>query len=130
MRQLVLEKIVISPFPPMNKRCLWIKGDTFNYWYKGAWRTIDTSIEIDGEDVDDIIAEAVATEVANVVGKAPAEYDTLEEIAKHIVEHKVESATMQGNITANTEAIEDLAGKIGTGGSGDSGDDEGWTEVN
>ena len=63
MRQLVLEKIVISGFPPVNKRCLWLKGNTFYYWYKGAWRSIDSEIDIVKKIVKDEMENAVCLDV-------------------------------------------------------------------
>ena len=118
MKQLVLEKIVVSPFPPMNKRCLWIKGNTFNYWYNGAWRSIDTEIDIDEEYINEKVNESVSTEKTKLVGDAPQEYDSIEEIAQHIVDHKEETEEISENINANTESIKKLEEQIAAGGSG------------
>ena len=111
MKQLVLEKIVVSGFPPVNKRCLWLRGNTFYYWYKGAWRSID-SVDIDEEYVDDRISEVVSEEITKVIGNAPEEYDTLGELAQYASEHKVESEERDTKIDANTEAVEAIKEKI------------------
>lgn len=115
MKQLVLEKIVVSGFPPVNKRCLWLKGNTFYFWYKGAWRSVDSNVDITEEFIEEKVSESVATEAVKIVGDAPEEYDTLGEIAQSTVEH-------QENIKANTEAIKELEQKISAGG----GVSEGW----
>lgn len=111
MKQLVLEKIVVSGFPPVNKRCLWLRGNTFYYWYKGAWRSID-SVDIDEEYVDDRISEVVSEEITKVIGNAPEEYDTLGELAQYASEHKIESEERDTKIDANTEAVEAIKEKI------------------
>lgn len=120
MKQLVLEKIVISPFPPMNKRCLWLKGNTFNYWYNGAWRSIDTEIDINNEYIDERMTEIVSEEITKVVGNAPEEYDTLGEFAQYVTEHEIESEERDETISANTEAIKKLEEKINSGVTGDA----------
>lgn len=102
MKQLVLEKIVVSGFPPVNKRCLWLKGNTFHYWYAGAWRSID-----DGK-----VTEVVSEEIAKVIGNAPEDYDTLEEIAQYAMGHKDESEERDVNISANTEAIKEIKDRL------------------
>ena len=124
MKQLVLEKIVVSGFPPVNKRCLWLKGNTFYFWFKGAWRSIDSNIDISNEYIDEKVTEVVSEEITKVIGNAPEEYDTLEELAQYAAEHKVESEERDANISANTEAIEELKDKVTTGGSTDGW--EGW----
>jgi hypothetical protein len=116
MRQLVLEKIVISGFPPINKRCLWLKGNTFYYWYKGAWRSIDSEIDIDSDYIDNKVSEVVSEEIINVIGDAPEEYNTLGELAQYAAEHEIESEKRNANISANTEAIKVLEEKVATGG--------------
>ena len=117
MRQLVLEKIVISGFPPVNKRCLWLKGNTFYYWYKGAWRSIDSEVDIDSEYIDNKVTEVVSEEIINVIGDAPEEYNTLGELAQYAAEHEIESEKRNANISANTEAIKILEEKVTTGGT-------------
>lgn len=110
MKQLVLEKIVVSGFPPVNKRCLWLKGNTFYYWYAGAWRSIDSEIDIN--DIDGKVTEVVSEEITKVIGNAPEEYDTLEEIAQYAMDHKDESEERDANISANTEAIKEIKDKL------------------
>lgn len=112
MRQLVLEKIVVSGFPPVNKRCLWLKGNTFYYWYKGAWRSIDSEVDINEGFIEEKITEVVSEEVTKIVGNAPEEYDTLGEIAQYTLDHKAESEKRDANIDANTEAIKELKEKV------------------
>ena len=125
MKQLVLEKIVVSGFPPVNKRCLWLKGNTFYFWYKGAWRSIESNIDINTEYIDEKVSEVVSEEITNIVGNAPEEYDTLEELAQYASEHKIESEERDSNINANTEAIKKIEEKIAAGG-GISDEWEGW----
>ena len=115
MRQLVLEKIVISGFPPVNKRCLWLKGNTFYFWYKGAWRSIDSNIDVNDEYIDEKVAEVVSGELEKVVGDAPEEYNSLGELAEYIKDHKEESDERDANISANTESIKKLEEKISSG---------------
>lgn len=124
MKQLVLEKIVVSGFPPVNKRCLWLKGNTFYYWYKGAWRSIDSNIDINNEYIDEKVSETVSEEITKVIGNAPEEYDTLGELAQYAAEHKTESEKRDANISANTEAIKEINDKLTTGDSADGW--EGW----
>ena len=112
MKQLVLEKIVVSGFPPVNKRCLWLKGNTFYFWYKGAWRSIDNNIDVNDAYIDDKVSETVTQEIVNVIGNAPSEFDTLEEIAAHITSQSEEATEMQSNIDSNKAAIETLEEKI------------------
>ena len=116
MKQLVLEKIVVSPFAPMNKRCLWIKGNSFYYWYKGAWRSIETEIDINNEYIDERVSEVVSEEIVKVIGDAPEELDTLGELAQYAADHAIESEERDANIAANAEAIKELEDKIATGG--------------
>ena len=125
MKQLVLEKIVVSGFPPVNKRCLWLKGNTFYYWYKGAWRSIDSNIDIDEEGIEEKITEIVTEEVTKVVGNAPEEYNTLEELAQYATDHKIESEERDANISANTEAIKELTERVI---ASDTDSWEGWEE--
>lgn len=108
MKQLVLEKIIISGFPPVNKRCLWLKGNTFYYWYKGAWRSVNSNIDID----EDYIDEKVSEEIGKVVGNAPEELNTLEELAQYAENHEIESAERDIRIEENTKTIKELEEKI------------------
>lgn len=128
MKQLVLEKIVVSGFPPVNKRCLWLKGNTFYYWYKGAWRSID-SVDIDEEYIDnkvsEVVSEAVGEEIEKVVGNAPEEYNTLGEVVDYIQDHAVEAESRDERISENTDAIKDLNEKFTTLDPTGSG----WTDV-
>lgn len=118
MKQLVLEKIVVSGFPPVNKRCLWLKGNTFYYWYNGAWRSTDSNIDID--DLDKVVEQTVKQEITNVIGDAPEAYNTLGELAGYIEEHESESSERDKNIEANTSAIEELKEKV------EAGSNDGW----
>lgn len=119
MKQLVLEKIVVSGFPPVNKRCLWLKGNTFYFWYKGAWRSIDSNIDINEEYIDGKVNEAISEEITKVVGNAPEEYDTLGELAQYASEHEKEARERDVNINANTEAIKVIEEKIAAVDNGD-----------
>ncbi len=112
MRQLVLEKIVVSGFPPVNKRCLWLKGNTFYYWYKGAWRSIDSNIEVNEEYIDEKVSETVAQEIITILGDAPEEMDTLSEISEYITKHEEEATERQSNIEENRTDIEVLKEQI------------------
>lgn len=124
MRQLVLEKIVVSGFPPVNKRCLWLKGNTFYFWYKGAWRSIESNIDVNEDYIDEKVSETVAQELESVLGNAPENYDSLEEIAEFITKHQEEATEMQSGIDDNRLAIEELNDKIeNSPGAG------GWTDV-
>lgn len=125
MKQLVLEKIVVSGFPPVNKRCLWLKGNTFYYWYKGAWRSIDSEVDINEEFIEEKVTEVVSEEMTKIVGNAPEDYDTLEELAQYATDHKIESEERDANISANTEAIKELKEKVIVDGTDDW---EGWEE--
>ena len=124
MKQLVLEKIVVSGFPPVNKRCLWLRGNTFYFWYKGAWRSIDSNIDINEEYIDGKVNEAISEEITKVVGNAPEEYDTLGELAQYASEHEKEARERDVNISANTEAIKVIEEKIAAVDNGDEW--EGW----
>ena len=125
MKQLVLEKIVVSGFPPVNKRCLWLKGNTFYFWYKGAWRSINSEIDINNEYIDEKVSEAVTEEITKVVGTAPEDFDTLGEIHEYIQTHAEEATVRNESIKENAEDIEKLEEKINnidpSGG--------GWTDV-
>lgn len=125
MRQLVLEKIVVSGFPPVNKRCLWLKGNTFYFWYKGAWRSIDSEVDINNEYIDEKVSEVVSKEIETVIGNAPDNLDTLSEIADYLAKHEEEATEMQSNIGENKTAIEELDERL------DNLDPEsgGWTDV-
>lgn len=125
MKQLVLEKIVVSGFPPVNKRCLWLKGNTFYYWYKSAWRSIDSEVDINEEFIEEKVTEVVSEEMTKIVGNAPENYDTLEELAQYATDHKIESEERDANISANTEAIKELKEKVIVDGTDDW---EGWEE--
>lgn len=114
MRQLVLEKIVVSGFPPVNKRCLWLKGNTFYFWYKGAWRSVDSNVDVDSDYIDEKVTEVVDKEMTKIIGNAPEEYDTLGEFAEYVAEHKVEADIRTENIEANAEAIKVLEEKVST----------------
>ena len=128
MKQLVLEKIVVSGFPPVNKRCLWLKGNTFHYWYKGAWRSID-SVDIDDEYIDnkvtEVVSEAVSEEIEKVVGDAPEEYNTLGEVMDYMQGHVAEAESRNERIDENTDAIKDINEKLTTIDPTGSG----WNEV-
>ena len=125
MKQLVLEKIVVSGFPPVNKRCLWLRGNTFYFWYKGAWRSIDSNVDINEDYIEEKVNEVVSEEITKVVGNAPEEYDTLGELAQYASDHEIESKERDANISANTEAIKIIEEKIAAGGG--IGDEwEGW----
>lgn len=129
MRQLVLEKIVISGFPPVNKRCLWLKGNTFYYWYKGAWRSIDSEVDIDSEYIDnkvtEVVSETISEEINKVIGDAPAEYDTLGEVVEYMKGHEVEAEERDTQLDEHAAAIQDLNEKITTLDPTGSG----WNEV-
>ena len=114
MRQLVLEKIVVSGFPPVNKRCLWLKGNTFYFWYKGAWRSVDSNVDVDSDYIDEKVTEVVDKEMTKIIGNAPEEYDTMGELAEYVAEHKVEADIRTENIEANAEAIKALEEKVST----------------
>ena len=129
MRQLVLEKIVISGFPPVNKRCLWLKGNTFYYWYKGAWRSIDSEIDIDSDYIDnkvtEVVSETIGEEINKVIGSAPEEYDTLGEVVEYMQGHEAESEERDAQLDEHAAAIQDLNEKITTLDPTGSG----WNEV-
>lgn len=116
MRQLVLEKIVVSGFPPVNKRCLWLKGNTFYYWYKGAWRSIDSEIDIDSDYIDnkvtEVVSETISEEIDKVIGSAPEEYNTLGEVVEYMQEHETESEERDAQLDEHAAAIQDLNEKI------------------
>lgn len=88
-----------------------MKGNTFYFWYQGAWRSVDSNIDINEEYID----EKVSEEVTKVVGNAPEEYDTLGELAQYATEHEIESEKRDANISANAEAIKVLEEKVATG---------------
>lgn len=125
MKQLVLEKIVVSGFPPVNKRCLWLKGNTFYFWYKGAWRSVDSNIEVNEDYIDEKVSETVAQELEAVLGNAPDNMDTFEEIADQFTKHEEEATKRQSDIEENKAAIEGLKEQV------DSLDPNGggWNEV-
>lgn len=123
MRQLVLEKIVVSGFPPVNKRCLWLKGNTFYFWYKGAWRSIDTEIDINNEYIDERVSEVVSQEITNVMGDAPENMDTLGEVAEYLGSHEVEATRRDEDIDVLKEKVKTLE-ESGTGGG-----NSGWVDV-
>ena len=129
MKQLVLEKIVVSGFPPVNKRCLWLKGNTFYYWYKGTWRSIDSEVDIDSDYIDskvtEVVSETIGEEIGKVIGTAPAEYDTLGEVVEYMQEHEAESEERDAQLDEHTAAIQDLNEKITTLDPTGSG----WNEV-
>lgn len=129
MKQLVLEKIVVSGFPPVNKRCLWLKGNTFYYWYKGTWRSIDSEVDIDSEYIDnkvtEVVSETIGEEINKVIGTAPAEYDTLGEVVEYMQEHEAESEERDAQLGEHAAAIQDLNEKITTLDPTGSG----WNEV-
>lgn len=54
--------------------------------------------------------------MTKVLGNAPEEYDTLEEIAHYVTEHKVEAEERDIIIDSNVEAIKKLEDKIAAGG--------------
>ena len=125
MKQLVLEKIVVSGFPPINKRCLWLKGNTFYFWFKGAWRSINSEVDINNEYIDEKVSETVAEEITKVVGTAPENFDTLGEVHDYIQSHVEEATARDEDIKENAKSIEELEEKVNnldpTG--------SGWTDV-
>lgn len=126
MKQLILEKIIISGFPPSNKRCLWIKGNTFYFWYKGAWRSIDSEIDINNEYIDEKVSETVAKEIDSLLDEAPEELNTFPEIVDQIVTFTEDNAEVKSIALENTMAIEEIKKQLENGGtSGGSG----WTDV-
>lgn len=129
MKQLVLEKIVVSGFPPVNKRCLWLKGNTFHYWYKGAWRSIDSEVDIDSDYIDnkvtEVVSETIGEEISKVIGNAPAEYDTLGEVVEYMQDHEAESEERDAQLDEHAAAIQDINEKITTLDPTGSG----WNEV-
>lgn len=112
MKQIVLEKIVISAFPPVNKRCLWLNGNTFMYWYGGMWRSIDSEIDINEEYIDKKVSETVTEEITTILGDAPEEFDTLSEVAEYLTTHETEAAKRGEDISTNASAIEELKEKV------------------
>ena len=112
MKQLVLEKIVVSGFPPVNKRCLWLKGNTFYFWYKGAWRSINSEIDINNEYIDEKVSETVAEEITKVIGNAPEEFDTLGEVHEYMQSHVEEATARDESIEENAKDIEALEEKV------------------
>ena len=56
--------------------------------------------------------------MTKLIGDAPQEYDSIEEIAQHITDHKVETEEINENVSANTESIKKLEEQIAAGGSG------------
>ena len=56
--------------------------------------------------------------MTKLIGDAPQEYDSIEEIAQHITDHKVETEEISENISANTESIKKLEEQIAAGGGG------------
>ena len=125
MRQLVLEKIVVSGFPPVNKRCLWLKGNTFYFWYKGAWRSVDSNIDVNEDYIDEKVTETVSQELESIIGNAPDNLDTLGELAEQFAEHEEEATERQSDIEENKAAIDDLKEQI----SGLDPNSGGWNEV-
>ena len=125
MRQLVLEKIVVSGFPPVNKRCLWLKGNTFYFWYKGAWRSVDSNIEVNEDYIDEKVSETVSQELENIIGNAPDHLDTLGEIAEQVTKHEEEATERQSDIEENKAAIDELKEQV----SGLDPNSGGWNEV-
>lgn len=125
MRQLVLEKIVVSGFPPVNKRCLWLKGNTFYFWYKGAWRSVDSNIEVNEDYIDEKVSETVSQELENIIGNAPEHLDTLGEIAEQFTKHEEEATERQSGIEENKAAIDELKEQV----SGLDPNSGGWNEV-
>lgn len=125
MRQLVLEKIVVSGFPPVNKRCLWLKGNTFYFWYKGAWRSVDSNIEVNEDYIDEKVSETVSQELGNIIGNAPSHLDTLGEIAEQFTKHEEEATERQSDIEENKAAIDELKEQV----SGLDPNSGGWNEV-
>jgi len=102
MKQLVLEKIVVSGFPPINKRCLWLKGNTFYFWFKGAWRSVDSNIDVN----EDFIEKTVKEEVTNAINDtfingADENHDSFGEIQDILEEY-------QGEASSRDAAIEEL----------------------
>jgi hypothetical protein len=125
MRQLVLEKIVVSGFPPVNKRCLWLKGNTFYFWYKGAWRSVDSNIDVNEDYIDEKVTETVSQELESIIGNAPDNLDTLGELAEQFAKHEEEATERQSDIEENKAAIDDLKEQI----NGLDPNSGGWNEV-
>lgn len=129
MRSIVLEKIVVSAFPPINRRCLWLKDNTFYFWRDGAWRSVDSNVSVNTEYIDskvnEVVSETVSEEITKVVGNASEEFDTLEELEAYAKAHAVEAEARGEAIAANTEAIEDLEQKL----SEIDPEGSGWTDV-
>lgn len=125
MRQLVLEKIVVSGFPPVNKRCLWLKGNTFYFWYKGAWRSVDSNIDVNEDYIDEKVTETVSQELESIIGNAPDNLDTLGELAEQFAKHEEEATERQNDIEENKAAIDDLKEQI----SDLDPNSGGWNEV-
>lgn len=123
MQQLVLEKIIISGFPPVNKRCLWLRGKTFYYWTNGAWRSIDNK-----EYVDEKVSE-ITEEITNIRGEAPDNFNSLKEIADYISSHEEESTKRGEDISTNASAIKDLEEKVDSLENAGDGGNLGWTDV-
>lgn len=80
-----------------------------------ALNTIQSRIDgIVGSDPNKTIRVISAEEVAKIVDGAPQSLDTLKEIATWISTHGSDAATMQANITSNTNRIGALEGLVGS----------------
>ena len=86
------------------------------YWYNGAWRSVDTEIDIADDYIDEKVNEVVIEKVVELKGDAPENLDTIEELSKHIEDHEVKAEIRDTNIDANTKAIKELEEKIAAGG--------------
>ena len=62
---------------------------------------------------DKNVPGSVAFQIAEIVAGADADFDTLKEIADWIADHPESVAALESEISANTEAIEALAGLVG-----------------
>lgn len=67
--------------------------------------------------VEGSVDKKVADAIANVVANAPADFDTLKEIADYIASDKTNAASMNNAISINTAAIEKINGDEATTGS-------------
>lgn len=82
-------------------------------------------MDINEEFIEEKVTEVVSEEMTKIVGNAPEDYDTLEELAQYATDHKIESEERDANISANTEAIKELKEKVIVDGTDDW---EGWEE--
>lgn len=81
MEQIVLQKIVISGNPPENKRCLWVKGNKFYFWNKGAWRSTEDDSAVELNERLDSLEKKV-----NTVSKLENKVNTIQKQLKDLLE--------------------------------------------